>query len=303
VTAHKTNTNSEQHSVAERINARFGELTSTEKRIARILLADYPVAGLNTVHSLGASASVSAASVVRFTKSLGFAGFRDFQKSLRVEMRAREDSTLSQARASESPSASVLSQTPVDPVTHSLRTLMQETTQTFESLRRHEFDALVDLLADTDKHIYACGGQFSDVLARHLVSQMSLFRSRASMVPADPLQRANALLGANASAQAWIFFDFRRYAKDLEALATLAHNNGARVVLVTDRWLSPIASVADIVLTCRVEALGPSDTLVPGLTLVEVLCERAVEKLDNRGLEHLSSVEPLRSELPPHSQY
>ena len=58
-----------------------------------------------------------------------------------------------------------------------------------------------------------------------------------------------------------------------------AARGGARVVLVTDPWLSPLAAVASAVLAAEVTAPSPFDSLVPALAVVEALIAAAVREL------------------------
>src|SRR3546814_16216429 len=64
-------------------------LTPSEQKIARVLLADYPVSGLGTQSSLARRAGVSDPTVVRFVAKLGFDGFTEFQASLLDEVEDR----------------------------------------------------------------------------------------------------------------------------------------------------------------------------------------------------------------------
>lgn len=45
--------------VADRLRLRLGELTRAERKVARALMADYPVGGLEPVAKLAAAAGVS----------------------------------------------------------------------------------------------------------------------------------------------------------------------------------------------------------------------------------------------------
>ena len=53
--------------IAERLRQLLPVLPAAERRIARVLLADYPVAGLETVARLAARASASGPTVLRLT--------------------------------------------------------------------------------------------------------------------------------------------------------------------------------------------------------------------------------------------
>jgi len=52
---------------------------------------------------------------------------------------------------------------------------------------------------------------------------------------------------------------------------TRFRGQGGTVVLVTDRWLSPIAGTADAVLSCEVDAPSAYDSLVPAMAVVETV--------------------------------
>src|SRR5918911_5276617 len=69
-------------------------LSPAERRVARALLAEYPVAGLESAGRLAERAGVSGATVVRFATRLGFAGYPDLQESLRREVQERMSSPL-----------------------------------------------------------------------------------------------------------------------------------------------------------------------------------------------------------------
>src|SRR5215217_530367 len=81
--------------VGELVRQFAGELTGAEKKVARVLLDAYPIAGLETIAELSERAYVSAPSVVRFVKKLGFDSYPDFQRALREEIQARISSPLS----------------------------------------------------------------------------------------------------------------------------------------------------------------------------------------------------------------
>ena len=61
-----------------------------------------------------------------------------------------------------------------------------------------------------------------------------------------------------------------RFSRLLAACLQVRAQGGA-VVLVTDRWLAPIAGTADAVLSCEVDAPSAYDSLVPAMAVVETV--------------------------------
>jgi len=88
-------------------------------------------------------------------------------------------------------------------------------------------------------------------------------------------------------------FDFRRYQRDTIELATEVKQRRAKVILVTDQWMSPIADIADVVLVVEVQCASPFDTLVPAFALTEILIAGIYERLQNSAATRLSKFEEL----------
>src|SRR5258708_37109843 len=87
--------------VAERLQLKLAELTPAERKVARALMAEYPVRGLQPVAKLAATAGDSAPTVVRLASKLSFDSYAGVQRSLKAEGSARLSSprTMHAARA------------------------------------------------------------------------------------------------------------------------------------------------------------------------------------------------------------
>lgn len=66
-----------------------------ERKVARTILANYPIAGLETVAELAARAKVSPPTVVRVCESARASGYPEFQKRWMREVHERLDLPLS----------------------------------------------------------------------------------------------------------------------------------------------------------------------------------------------------------------
>lgn len=278
--------------VAERVRTQLDSLTPSERRAARALLAAYPVLGLDTVASFAAASSVSGPTVVRLVKSLGFGSFREFQDALREEVRSRGESALSQsvrAQATDLGTAGAL--------VRARDAYVRGIDRTFAALHERDAERFVAALADPRRRVVSVGGPYSAMVADYLVRQLAPVRPNVLSCPENAVLAAATVRDIRPDRDLWVVFDVRRYQPAVERLAREAAARRAEIALVTDRWLSPIASIAEVVLTCDVEASGPSDTLVPALALVEALCERAVEQLGEPGLGRLGEVDPIRQRI------
>lgn len=278
----------ERETVRELVRRSIGDLTPAERKVARVLLAAYPIAGLEKVAQLAERAQVSAPTVMRFVNKLGFDGYPQFQRALREELQATMSSPLAlyQRRPLPSESDGILES--------SLRVFVRNLEATFAGLPPSEFDAVVDLLADRRRRILCTGGRFSQILAYYLYAHLHMLRPGTRLIGAGLSPRMDELIDVGRR-DVLVVFDYRRYQEDTIQLARQAADRGATIVLLTDPWLSPIAEVARHVLPASVEAPSPFDSLVGGTAVVEGLVAGLVERKGETTRDRLEALERLRA--------
>jgi DNA-binding MurR/RpiR family transcriptional regulator len=276
-----------QRPVGEQIRRTMLDLSGAERRVARVLLAAYPIAGLETIAQLAQRAQVSAPTVMRFVAKLGFDGYPAFQRTLREEVQARLTSPLAlyEAPATASTGGGILDA--------SLAVFRRSLDTTFHDLPAAEFEAAVSLLAATSKPVLCKGGRFSEILAYYLSAHLRLLRPGVRFLPTSATPSSDELVDVGKK-HVVVVFDYRRYQADTIAFARHAAERGATIVLFTDPWLSPVAEVAECVLAASVEAPSPFDSLVPGLALVEALVGGLVPELGPDARRRVEEIERLR---------
>jgi DNA-binding MurR/RpiR family transcriptional regulator len=257
--------------VAERLRLRLGELTHAERKVARALMADYPVRGLDPVAKLAAAAAVSPPTVVRLVAKLGFDGYADFQQSLKSEVSVRLSSPL-QMHA-ERPGTAREGALP-----RAERLLCDGIRSSFARLPPGEFEQAVRLLADPRRSVTLIGGRFSTMLAEYLAAHLKILRSRVQVLSAAGPDRVSSMLDVGRR-DVLVAFDYRRYQNDTVRLATTAKDQGATLVAFTDPYLSPLAARADVILTSSVASPSPFDALTPAVALVEAMITALVDRL------------------------
>jgi DNA-binding MurR/RpiR family transcriptional regulator len=266
----------------------MGDLPPAERRVARALLAGYPTAGLETVARLAERAQTSPPTVVRLVGRLGFTGFGDFQDELRREIDEREAFPLTLVAAAQGSAAAQagvpgLLAASALVVSDAVRTTLQE-------LPLHELGRTVALLGDPSRRVTVMGGRFTRLLGRLLALHLMQLRGDVHLLPDPVVERAAALLDVGRS-DVLVVLDFRRYEPRNEAIARRAKEAGATVILLTDRWLSPVSAIADVVLPARVDSLTPYDSLVPVMAIIEVVVGGIVAESGHDAEERLALFE------------
>ncbi len=274
--------------VGEVVRERLDSLSRSERKLARVLLASYPIAGLESVARFAERASVSPPTVTRFITKLGFRGYPEFQESLRHEVQARLSSPLTRYRDDPAPRGtdSVLNDA-LDVASHNLKA-------TLDVLSHRDTNEAVELLADVRRGVWVLGGRVSAPLARYLAAQLHLLRPGIGLVDAERSSPAQQLIDMR-KADVLVVFDFRRYQADTIESARVASAQGCNVILFTDPWLSPAAAYARQVITTSVDTVGPFDSLVGAMAVVEAVVAAVLSRLGPRAQSRMQNLERLRA--------
>jgi anaerobic selenocysteine-containing dehydrogenase len=95
-----------------------------------------------------------------------------------------------------------------------------------------------------------------------------------------------------------VVFDYRRYDGEVVEFGKEGARRGAKVVLFTDPYLSPLASSATVLLTTVVDGPRPFLTLAPALAVVESIVLGVVEASGTRLRRRLESFDRLTAREP-----
>lgn len=264
--------------VLELIRRSFSSLTPTEKKVAHALMARYPAAGLAGVSELAAASKTSTASVVRLVQKLGFDGVASFHAALLAELSSREAGPRDRLASAVDPASGILSGLSA--------ALADSVASIAETVPVAEYDAAVTLLATTQHRVVMMGGRVSQAWAEMFATYVARTRRDVSVLSRDQSRRTASLLDLS-SKHVLVAFDFRRYDPETVRVVEEAHRRHATVILVTDLWLSPAASYADIVLPVAVDVPSPFDTSLTALALVECLTWSIVQRRGADGAERM----------------
>lgn len=278
----------DSESVAERLSRLYENLTTTERKPARVLLDNYPVAGLETVAQFAARSSVSGPTILRLIGKLGFEGYADFQAELRSELEARLQSPLQKHPAQRDDSG--------DEVDAFCRNICDNIRLSMQHVPRAEISGVCQLLADCRRSVYLIGGRFSDALAQYFYMHLHAMRAGVRHVDAQRDAWPDYLVDIKRR-DVVIIFDMRRYQAELLRFAEDAAARGAQVVLFTDQWLSPIAKVAKHVFSLRIKVRSSWDSSAATLALIELLLARLSEENWGEVAKRMETLEEMRRDL------
>jgi len=270
--------------VAERLQLRLAELTPAERKVARALMAEYPVRGLQPVAKLAADAGVSAPTVIRLVTKLSFDSYAEFQRSLKSEVSERLSSPLEMHAVRATAGIG-------DVLTRSEQLTCDGIRSSFARLPRSEFEHAVRLLAEPRRNVLVIGGRFSWMLAEYLAANLRVLRPNVRVV--SPVGADTGTLLDIGRRDVLVAFDYHRYQHDTVRAAVTAKERGAALILFTDPYLSPLAAHADVILTSSVQSPSPFISLSPALALVEAVITALLDRLGDLPLERMARYDAL----------
>ncbi|WP_166805606.1 MurR/RpiR family transcriptional regulator [Cryobacterium ruanii] len=261
--------------VSQLIRVHLPALPRAEMLVARALLANYPAAALDTVASLATDAGVSAPTVLRLMERIGFDGYAALQGALRHELYERTLAPIEQLSdygADE------------DPLMRSQAIFSRGIVETFETMNPVDFHLAVAMLSSAKNRIYATGGRFSSILAKNLILALEVLRPHTNYLTVEDRTTMLADIALN---DVIVIVDLRRYQSNTIEFGREAKARGAKIVLLTDRWMSPLAAQSDAVLTCSIDAPHPLDSMVPAMAVTEALLAGVVDSLGDTPVERM----------------
>ena len=248
--------------ISDRIQDQLDDMTRAERQLALSILENYPVSGLGPLAALAKGANVSVPTVARMVQKLGFKGYPEFQANLRDELSAIAKGPIAKHEtwAGAAPSEHILNRF-TDAVIENIRS-------TLAHIEPHAFDEACDLVADKTRHLYIVGGRITHTLAEYLFLHMQVIRPNLTHVQSTSNTWPHYLLNAE-DGDVFVVFDVRRYENNTLKLAEMARARGARIVLFTDQWRSPVHRLADISLSSRIIVPSAWDSATATMLLVE----------------------------------
>lgn len=281
------------HTIAEQIHGHFERFTASERKLAQILLSNYPISGLSTVADFSTQAGVSAPTVLRFVGKLGFSGYPQFQAKLRQELAERLRSPLSK---NQHPGTNPAQNR--DGLLHQFaQTACANIHESLGGLSSTEYDQAAALIADIKRPVHILGGRLSGALAHYLYEHLRTIRPRVHYISGQDSFLTDHLLDMS-KRHTLVVFDVRRYQDDITRFAQKANLQGVNIVLVTDQWLSPIARFAKHIFPLRIETGTTWDSAAAIVVFIEALMEAIGQKNWQGTRKRIEQLETLRDAEP-----
>ena len=264
----------------ERVRDAGPQLTAAERRVAEVVLERPQLVGFGTVADLADAAGAGAATVVRLAAKLGFEGFSALQASIQRDL-------AHQLR----PAAQRIRELAGDqPISRHRSAELSNVQATLDAVDPATLEAVVDLLADTNREVLVLAGDAERGVATQFATDLAALRPGVVMITGSDVTVRRQLATTEPGATLLVI-DLRRYERWLLDAFAQGKRAGHTVVALTDGLLSPLAMGADHSFAISAASVSPFDSHVGTLALCDLLVATTAERLKDSAAERLQRVE------------
>lgn len=254
------------------------KLTKKEKLIAEFILDNFAEACFITSTEIAKRLHVSDSSVIRFTRTLGYSGFMDFQRSIRKTYTERINSVSDSITIpSERVKLSIGKLEQSDIVESYFSNVMQNLNSCISQNDTIAFERAAELIVGSKRKFIvtsranSCVGDMMLMLLKHLLTDV-YETSHPALNVIDHLcdiTENDCIIAAS----------FPRYSEMDLLAAEMAYEAGAKVILMTDKASSPLARYATQLLTVSVDSNTFFNSYVAVMFTMELLCSFISRKM------------------------
>lgn len=270
--------------VAARITEVGTLLTTAERRVAEIVLDRPELVAFGTVAELAKAAKAGAATVVRLAVKLGFEGFTALQVVVQNEL--SNQLRPAAVRIREARGGVV--------VQRHLQRELDNVQATLLALDERSIELARGRLCDLGRSVLVLSGDASTGVSLQFVGDLLALRPGVELLTGNEVAVSRRLSQIR-DGDAVIAVDLRRYDRWVVKTAQEAKRRGAWVLALTDSALSPLAGLADVAMVLGAGGVGPFDSHVGTLALLNVLVAAAAEELREAATARLDEAEAVWS--------
>lgn len=238
-------------------------LSKGHKKIAEFIMERYDKAAFMTASKLGTIVGVSESTVVRFATELGFEGYPELQRALK-EYTSNKLTTVQRIDVMNDQLSGN------DVYEKILNMDIDKIKKTLEEGDRDQFYKTVDTLCNA-KNIYVIGARSAAVLARFLSFYFNMMFDNVKLVHTTSTSEMFEQILNIGENDIMIGISFPRYSTHTVKAFRYAHEQGAKVIAITDSKASPLAEYADNMLLARSDMVSFADSLVAPMSVINAL--------------------------------
>lgn len=272
------------------------KLTKVQKNIAEYFLKNQERIGNLSSLQVAKEIGVSDASIIRFSRIIGYAGFADLKHDIYNSLVFSSSSGIAGLTLSERHDArgKNLNQKKISDIF--IEVMEYNLKRSFLQNKQELFDQTVQIIQNADKKFvlgfHGCKGiatQFGRLLRR--------LENNVNLILTSDLEVYTQLQSLTQNDAVFVF-NFARYYKSDIGFVEYVKKKNAKIVVITDSVLAPYTKYADVVLLAATEQFSFFHSMIGATCIVEYLLTQLSRQ--SSCLERLDEIDALTEDLRIH---
>jgi DNA-binding MurR/RpiR family transcriptional regulator len=238
-------------------------LTPSQRKLMHYILSHDDESIFLNIGDLAEKVNVSEATVVRLSKALGFRGFPEFQKELRLHFRNKLTTTSRLQKTVKKVANEG------DVLIKALQTDIHNIAETLKQIPIQEFRQFVKSV-DSAQRVIIVGLRSAYSLAIFLGIALEFLQKNVWVIQPGIGDMWDRLLGLG-KGDLVIGISFPRYTKQTVEVLRFAKQKGVKTLAITDSLVSPLAQYADHVLTAHYKMDSFIESFTAPLSLINAI--------------------------------
>jgi len=249
--------------IIETIQSRYGEYTKTQKKVADYVTKYTLHASFMTIDSMAHEIGVSTMSIIRLAMVLGYSGYSEFQHALQEYLKnwARPSLKLKAKEHSDGAPNNLIEKI----VTQQIENLEL----TYNAMGSDSIMKATKIISNAEQ-VFIMGMRSSYSVAHYLNYNINRMFGHSSLISAEGGEEYDKLLKLDDSS-VLIAFTLPRYVEKVQIACQVAKQRGAKVIAITDKFSSPIASDADVVFCVETSSIGFHNSILSSMLIAEII--------------------------------
>ncbi len=269
--------------IVERINGCFDSMTKSERQVATHFLGHSSSFALLTLDRIATEVQMSTTTIIRFCRRLGFEGYKDFQETLRIDLKFHQPDLADKFQRTAGNSGDEL-------LTQTVRQDLACIQQTFRDIPHPSLKEAAKRIASAER-LFTLGMRESYALAHYAYTRFMTVRSDTYI-----MNTANGDIESVLNLRegdVCLLFLFHRYTRQMLQLLPLIKQQGAFIIAVTSPPCDELEPYASVILPCRVDASGIKNTAIAPICLTDYLCNAVAVINGEKTLHHIKRTEDI----------
>jgi len=233
-----------QPNILDSISNQYSAMTRSSKKLSDYIFSNKSMVQYMSITSLAEASGVSEATITRFCRGLGLAGYNEFKLALaRVDQNAAPSDMLAPVEGEAGAEANGF-----ETICRKLyQADMTALSETLDLMNPDSTAKAVALLVKA-RRIFCFGQGGSNVMAKEAWARFSTASPQFIHIEDSHMQAMAASLCT--PEDVILFFSYSGSTRDMLDVLRPAKNGGASIILITHFSNSPAASLSDVILLC-----------------------------------------------------